>query len=256
MLWLINEGLFVVLALCAALLVIEFGFRLGRRQHASASEGLRSHLGTLQGAVLGLLALLLGFTFSMAVTRFEARKALVVEEANAIGTAALRSEFLPPDIHTSARQLLAGYAQARLDYFAAGVDAERVATALNTAQSLQDQLWSIAVANAVADPHSVPAAQFSASLNELFDLDERRRAALDNHVPELVIWLLMGVTFVALAMIAYGLAIVDRRRHGSTYLFALMIVLVLATILDLDRPRRGLVQVGQGSMERVLQSLN
>lgn len=253
--WQTNE-LLLILSTCALMaLAIELGCWLGRRHHGRASEAITGHINNLQSAILGLLALLLGFTFSMALARFDARKALVVDEANAIGTAALRAEFLPEPDRLEAHELLADYAASRLDFFRAGADPAAINQTYENTNAIQSALWAIATARAQAEPQSVPGSQFNSALNELFDLAEKRRAALDNHVPEAVITLLVVVTLVAFFLMAYSLALQDRRRHGATYLFALLIAFVLGVILDLDRPRRGFVQVSQASMERTLQSL-
>lgn len=253
--WHANEVLVVVITVALTALAIEVGFRLGRRQHGRTSEALTAHLGNLQSALLGLLALLLGFTFAMAIGRFDARKELVLAEANAIGTAALRADFLPEPDREEVRTLLRAYATSRLNFFKAGVDPVALERAYQDAETLQAGLWAIAVERAQAEPGSLPNSQFSAALNELIDLSEMRRAALENHVPELVVTLLIIVTLVAFGLIAYSLALNDSRRHVATYVFALMIAFVLAAVLDLDRPRRGWVQVSQASMERVLQDL-
>lgn len=254
--WHANEGLIAVTTVVLTALAIEFGFRLGRRHSGRASAALDAHLGNLQSALLGLLALLLGFTFAMAVGRFDTRKELVLAEANAIGTAALRADFLPAPDRDEARALLRAYATSRLDFFKAGVNANALEQSYQEAATLQAGLWSIAVERAQAEPGSLPNSQFAAALNELIDLSEMRRAALENHVPELVVTLLIIVTLVAFALIAYSLALNDPRRHAATYVFALMIAFVLTAVLDLDRPRRGWVQVSQASMERVLQDLS
>ena len=133
MIWTINEFLLLVLAFVILLIVLEVGFRLGRRGFDGADEDALDHVGMLQGSVLGLLALLLGFSFAMAVERFDLRKALVVDEANAIGTTALRAQYLPAPHNTQAMQLLREYVSVRLEFYSAGQDESRLAQALSRA---------------------------------------------------------------------------------------------------------------------------
>ena len=90
-----SETLIAVVLFALLLLCVEVGFRLGRRAKASFDEPTKTQIGTIQGAILGLLGLLLGFSFAMAASRFEVRKQLVIDEAYAIGTAALRGAATP-----------------------------------------------------------------------------------------------------------------------------------------------------------------
>ena len=154
----------------------------------------RNHVEALQSAVLVLLALLLGFTFAMAVSRFDTRKGLVLEEANAIGTTSLRAQFLSEPQRSEALALLRQYVSARLDFYGAGIDQVRLEAASAAAQGIMNRLWALAVTAAAADPRSVPTGLFAQSLNDLIDANEKRRVALDNHVPEAVVYLLLLVS--------------------------------------------------------------
>ena len=255
MIWTINELLLLVLAFAVLMVVLEFGFRMGLRASATSDEFVRDHVSLLQGSVLGLLALLLGFTFAMAVERYDLRKALVLEEANAIGTTALRAAHLPPPHDEQARLLLHQYVSARLEFYASGLDVERLARAQDSAAELQKKLWALTVTLAQEQPRSVPVGLFIETLNDLIDDSEKRTAALDNRVPGAVIVLLFAVAGVAMSLIAYHCGLAGHRRLGLNALFALLIAVVITIILDIDRPRSGLVHVSQGSMERLRDSL-
>lgn len=251
MLWSISEFTLIVVVLGMFFLVAEMGFQLGRRRWAEADERLKGHIGALQAALLGLLALLLGFTFAMAVTRFDTRKALVLEEANAIGTTVLRARLLPPPHQQEMGTLLRAYVDARLAFYDAGIDRVRLEAAHTTTTRLQEQLWLVAVALAAQDPYALPVGLFVQALNEVIDLHEKRRQALDNHVPETVLVLLVGVAVAALGFLGYSFGLDRTRRFWSSALVSVLIALVLALILDLDRPRRGLITVSQESMVRL-----
>jgi len=250
MLWRTNLLVLFIACYVCFLAVMEVGFRLGRRQHELSDDATVSHVGALQNALLGLLALLLGFTFAMAVTRFEARKVLVVEEANAIGTTFLRSQYLPELRRQAIARLLKEYVAARLAFNEMRDERVRVAAEATTSR-MQRELWSHAAEVAMQQPTSEPVGLFIHSLNQAIDKREEIRAARDNHVPESVLWLLVGVTAVALAFVGYGSGLTGRRRFVLNAVFALLIALVLTIILDLDRPREGLIRVSQASMIRV-----
>lgn len=251
LLWEFNEFALLVFFVVVLATFAETGYRLGRRRDNPEDASALSHIGALQAALLGLLALLLGFTFSMAVSRFDTRKALVLEEANVIGTAQLRSMLLPSPFREDTGAILNQYIEARLAFHDAGNDTTAIARADATANQLQVRLWSAARTLAEQDPRSAPVALFIESLNDVFDAQEKRRTALENHVPVSVIYLLVMVSGIALSFVAYSGAMGTRRRHGSTWLFGLLVALVLTIIIDIDRPRRGLIQIGQEPMLRL-----
>ena len=104
----------------------EVGFRLGRWKRPKVDEDARSQIITIQGAMLGLLALLLGFTFSMAMSRFEVRKQQVLDESNAIGTTYLRAQLMPEPPRKEVSDLLRRYVEVRLQFYQAGIDGARI----------------------------------------------------------------------------------------------------------------------------------
>jgi hypothetical protein len=252
----VNEMLLLLFLMGAFVLCLEVGFRLGLRMQARADEGNRAHINSLQAALLGLLALLLGFTFAMAVSRFDTRRSLVLAEGNAIGTAALRASLLPPPERMPFLGGLRDYVDARLMFYDAGTDKERISASMSRTSTVQIELWRIATAAANGEPDSIPLGLVLQSLNQLFDLAEERRVALENRVPESVLYLLFAVTLGALGFIGYGSGLSGRRFHVSTAVFAVLISLVLMTIIDFDRPREGLIRISQQSLLRVQAQFN
>jgi hypothetical protein len=180
----------------------------------------------------------------------------VLEEANAIGTTYLRSQFLPPKPRGSVTLLLRSYVAARLAFHAAGVDPVRLEAANAEASGIERQLWSFAVEAAVQNPTSVPTGLFVESLNAVIDLHEKRLVAFENRVPEPVLYVLLVVSMVAFALLGYGCGLRQDRRLVLHAIFALLIVFVLTTILDMDRPRRGLITVPQESLLRLQATLD
>jgi hypothetical protein len=140
--------------------------------------------------------LLLGFTLTLAVPRFNERRSLVIEEADAIETTYLRAATLPQPYNTHARQCLLQYVDARLRLDAAGLEADRLAQASRQAKQIQEELWEDVTELTKTDRSAVMASYMS-SLNELIDLDDRRLSALENRIP-LTIWLMI----VSVALIA------------------------------------------------------
>ncbi|HEY1461687.1 MAG TPA: hypothetical protein VGH59_16725 [Casimicrobiaceae bacterium] len=255
MLWNVDEGLLFLAAIIAFIAAIEIAFRLGRRHSPKSDDVLRSHVGGLQAALLGLLALLLGFNFAMAVARFDARKVLLQEEVSAINTTYLRAQLLAPREREEVTGLLKTYVDTRVDFMNAVVDNARIDTAIAASVRIETQLWGIAGRLVEQGASAVSTGLFIQSVNEMINVNEKRRAALDNHVPETVLQLLCVVALVALGFIAYAYGLSGRPRHGSILIFAVLISVVLTIIIDLDRPRRGLIRVSDEGMVRLQETL-
>ena len=248
MLFDLSESVIVAIVLVAFFLAIEAGYRLGMRRRYAGDQQAHAHVYALQGALLGLLALLLGFTFSMSVSRFDARKDLVLAEANAIGTAYLRAQLLEGMERKELSALLRAYVDARIAADNLDFDQLRAAESEAASLRLQEQLWSVAIVQAGRAPNAAVTHILAESLNEVIDLYARRQQAMQNRVPEVVLYLLFAVAGTALGFIGHACGLSGRRRFLSTAVVAVLIALVLAVILDLDRPHRGLIQVGQESM--------
>jgi hypothetical protein len=251
----VSLWLIAVVMLGILVLVTEAGFRGARNVRTRLDETAKSQIGIISGAVLGLLALLLGFTFAMAQGRFELRQRLVLEESNDIRTAYLRTRLLPEPNRTEAADLLRSYVAARMDFYRAGADRERVEEAQNRTNQLQEQLWSNAVSAVAKDDREVTTGLFIESLKDVFDSRAKRFAAMDNHVPESVLLLLFIVALVAALSVGYGCGLGAHRHLFSTTMMTLLIVLVITEIIDLDRPRRGLIRVSQASMIHLQESM-
>lgn len=250
------DGLLLSLTLLVMLLIATAaGFRLGSRNASVTDEVSRSQYSNIQGAVLGLLALLLAFTFAMTVSRFDIRKNLVLEEADAIGTAFLRSQLLPVPYNAEVPILLRHYVDVRLEFYNAGIDKKRLNAATEQTDLLHKQLWSQANAAAKVDTRAVTTGLFIQSLNEMIDLHEKRFTAMRNHVPESVILLLFIVATLSLGLTGYGFGLAGKRHFFVTTTVAILIVAVIYLIIDLDRPRRGLIKVSQQSMIDIQESM-
>jgi prepilin signal peptidase PulO-like enzyme (type II secretory pathway) len=246
------QCIFLALMLAAT----EIGFRLGIRIEASTPADTKSQISTVEAAVLGVLALLLGFTMSMAVSRFEVRKQLVLDEANAINTSYLRSQLLPAPEGAAIASLLRQYVSVRVQYgTAAGNDLARLESLKEQTSLLQKEFWALAVAYAQRDPNEVKAGSMVQSLNEAIDLAAARWMALKNHVPASVIYVNAVVSLLSVFLVGYTFGVNGRRNILSMCVLALSITLVLAVIIDLDRPRSGFIRASQQPMIDLLNQL-
>jgi hypothetical protein len=249
----LNLGVILIGTLLIFLLSFFIGYWAGRKFRKEGEQD--SQINTIQAAILGLLGLLLAFTFSMAAARYENRRGLVLQESNAIGTAYLRAQMLPEPHRIQVTGLLRDYVDTRLAFYDAGVDPIKLQQAIDKTVKLQDQLWQQAIAVSAIDPRSVPTGLFIQSLNEVIDLHSARLAAMKNRVPEVVIDLIFLASVVTLGLIGYTLGMVQQRSLIPALLSLVLIVIIIGVIIDLDRPRRGLIRVSQESMVQLQQSI-
>jgi hypothetical protein len=242
-LWGILLLLFLIMGLAR-----ELGAWARRREgQVARKEGGATDEGYILTAVLGLLALLVAFSFGMALNRYEARRELVVTEANALGTAYLRTAIL--DDPAKLRRLMLLYAQARLAYGQVGGGAAKTArAAAHEADQLRPQIWAEAVRQ-IAPSRETPLAGFVLSpLDAAFDAASERKAELQARMP-LVVLVTLCVYFVAAAaVLGYASARAEARHRVASFALFGLFTLALGVILDLDRPRGGLIDLPQGAM--------
>jgi hypothetical protein len=227
-------------------LFIEIGFQIGKRFIGKLNETAKNHIAGIQASIVGILALLLGFTFSLALQRYDTRSQAVVDESNAIGTAWLRTRLLAPESREQVKPLLRDYIDLRVR--ASKVDlahgAERSEVLAATNQKMAE-LWSFTSDAARAEPNPVTTGLFVQSLNEMFDSYGSRDAAVRRHVPEVVLFLLYGTFLMAGSVIGTVAGSSGHRASFATYIMIALVVLLVFIIIDLDRPRRGLIEVDQ-----------
>ena len=240
--WLYRLDMAVLFPLTTLLLIVaaEAGSYLGRRTRRGGRDA--SVFGTLTGAVLGLVGLLLAFSFSLALSRFDAQRAQVLQEANAIGTAANYAQMLPDAQRRPVLAKLRDYTALRVDLGAPQFP-EHFAAGIARSTELQAGLWQLADAATAAEPQSLPVYRFVAALNELTNIHEARVTALRYRVPSEVLLALLGVAMVGLGFAGYNSAAAGSRFPGATVVMSITIAALLMVIMDLDRPNSGLIRI-------------
>src|SRR6476620_10265012 len=229
------------------------GVFLGRRVR-HLSDDLKEPFGVLQAALLGVVGLQLAFGLSLAVTRYEDRRTNVVTEANAIGTTYLRAQTLAEPMRSRSLGLLSQYTRdaVRISDEVPGsggaVDARRHEGAI------QNRLWSLAGDALDTSPVASAPRLYVESLNEMFDGETARVAALSNRVPTAVLVLEVLGSALALGLLAAYLAIVGRGVFAVLLAAGLVSFLLLVTA-DLDRPTRGMIQVPDTVLKNQLASM-
>ena len=238
----------------APVVASEVGFVLGRRRKSDVDPDGRSRISMVEGALPGLLGLLLGFTSGSSVGRFDLRQDLVVKEANALGTVVLRGDFLQPPVQSEDRAKLREHAELRLEFVQAGLDAEKPVAESGKPGRLQSKLRERARDEARKRPTPI-AASLVAARNDLFDPGETRLAALNNTVPAGVRLVLYFVAALTVGSLGYGSDLTGRRLVLSVSFVSALMAVILTLLVDLGYPRHGLIRLSQESMIRVRESL-
>ena len=247
-LWAVYVGTVVVV-----LVVAEIGFRIGIwLQRRDPESGKTPLTGAVVGGMLGLMAFLMALSIGIVINQHNSRKALVVTEANAIGTAFLRADFLGEPGQTSSRELLQEYTEVRL---AAAEDPTLYESTVNRSEEIHGDLWSIAVENAGQRQESEIMALFVESINEVIDVHTLWLAALDLRLPRLLGVVLYAATILSFLLVGVSSSADGKRDPFTILLFALAFVAVLMIIVDLDRPQQGLLTVSQTALTDLLQQM-
>jgi hypothetical protein len=244
-LWLILLGLLV--AMTASW---EVGQWVGAHARLGTDDDARTHATGLHAAILGLLALLLGFTFSMSAQRFEATRDVIAGESAAIEAAYLRSDLAPEPQRGVLQALFRRYVDTRIGFYAAGTDVRKRRTVEQVTRSMHEEMWAQAMAVAAATPTSTTALLVE-SVNQVIDFHAKRLHARRNHVPSTIIWLLILMAVASTGLTGYVAGYGNRRHVVPTVIVLALIASVIVVIIDLDRPMRGLIQGGDESMFEV-----
>ena len=246
-----------MVSLAAILAACEIGHVLGVRTKTPGGHDVSA----LADAVLGLLALMIAFTFAIALSRYEARRDAVVKEANAIGTTVLRARLLPPAqssdvlrlLKEDVLRLLKEYVQIRLNIEGSNSAAD-VDAAIARSTEIQEAIWQQARALAAKDPGMVPTGLFIQALNEMIDSQGIRLAAIRARIPNFVLTTLYAMAILASALAGYASGLLTRLRL-PVYVAGTLITAMIFLIQDLDRPGAGFIESSQQAMTDLANSM-
>jgi hypothetical protein len=235
--------LFLCIVLCIAMIFLQVaGHGLARREVARSPERRARGLGAVEGAVFGLLTLLLGFSFSGAITRFEMRKQLIIAEAVNLGSTYQWVDVLNEPHRTSVQEKMRSYVDERIKIYQT-LDRPEQQQHQQEADRLQAEIWAIAIKAGREQGNGAATTHLLASLNDTFDLATERSAALRWHSPILIFVLLfvlaMGCAFLA----GYSLAGEPQRHWMAMLAFSLLTSLTIYFIIDIEYPRLGMIRV-------------
>jgi len=240
-----------ILTVVVLMLAFEAGYRSGVAIQKRRPDQAETGVGTMVGASLAFLGFLLAFIIGIAVNIFNERRALVVGEANAIGTASLRAEYLDEPFSTESRELLREYVDIRL----AALDQDKLETSIARSEEIHQELWSQAITLAKANPTPTTALYIS-SLNEVIDIhSERYNISLEVRVPPAILLGLYLVAVLSMMLIGMQGSYAGKRNIIAPLLMILILSLVFILITDLERSHQGLMQISQHPLIALQQQL-
>jgi cytochrome bd-type quinol oxidase subunit 2 len=233
----------IVILLFITMVVIHWiGYRVRiietKRNKALSNEVI----GSIVASLLGLLALLLSFTFNMASTRYDSRRMVILEEANTIRTAILRADLYPDSIKNDIKPDLKEYLESRIYYYTSVVDTFDIDAANKEATKIHHKIWKKVIHDAQNEAHIVRSQQMIPALNDMINMVSKRDAIKNATVPNPVYWLLFVIIFCASFTIGYS-NIGKQKNHVLAAIFSVTVMLTVYLILNLDRPRRGITNI-------------
>ena len=246
-------AVFALLLATGIIVLLEVGRRIGARRLAEEGETAAKGFGAIETAVFALLGLILAFSFSGALARFDARRHLVVAEANDIGTAFLRIDLLPTDAQAPMRDLFRRYLESRIETYRKLPDMEAAQAELARSLKLQSEIWSLAVSSSQKSATPQAMMVLLPALNAMIDITTTRTEAAILHSPP-IIWVMLGTLTFACALFAgYDMAARKHLNLLHSVAFAVVLAVTVYVIIDLEYPRMGLFQMSDS--DRVLVQL-
>jgi len=253
--YLIDHRLLAIVMVAVLLAACEIGYRLGLRR-VDVPDSKRTLISGIGGAMFGLLGLLLGFALAMAISRWDVRRDVIIQEANAIGTLSLRAVLLEEPLRGQLQEAMRAYTEARVVLGGSRDQPDVLGKALNDSEDLHVVIWSVVErANQPNTSNAILTSQIN-SANQVIDLHELRLSSLQNHLPATLFYMLVSLGAVSVGFIAWGFgAASSHRGRAPPILLAILIAAVLLLIMDVNRPQRGIIEVGVAPLERAAESI-
>ncbi len=242
-----TSSLEIVLLLFISMLIVYFlGFKLKKILVKKGYADSDTEIGPLEGSLLALFAFFLGFTFNLAANRYDARRQVIIAEANNIGTAILRADLYPDSSRQTMRSHFKNYVEYRLDYFNAGIDEKKISVALLNAQKEADTIWNMSTALAQNIKYTDATRLMIPALNAMNDSVTTRDATKNATVPESILWVLFSLGIFSALIIGYSTKS-QKVNYITGIIFITMISVSFYMIIDLDRPRRGIINLEESN---------
>ncbi len=225
-------------------------------RHGKDEDGRgEAAFGLGQAAIFGLIALILGFSFAFAAERFEASRALIVDEAVAIGKVNAHADFLPAALQKRFRATLVSYTRARLDAYADTADEHAEGEAAVRSEAIHGRLWAMATGAARSDPHNLLSTMLVESVDEAGDITAKQTAALNNHVPGVIVALVLLASIAGAVLLGLTFGRAKCPNAALSIIFCLICAATVFTIVDLDDGRRGFIRLDVTPLQDILNDI-
>lgn len=239
--------LFALLLLFGMLALLETGRRFGIKRQPRESEGERSGLGTVEGAVFALFGLMVAFTFSGAATRFNEKRMLIAEEVNCIETADLRLHLLPHESQPALQELFRQYVDSRLETYRRLPDMKSAEMEMAKSKRIQEEVWTEAIAaTRLPDAHPSAGLLLIPALNNMIDISTTRTMALQIHPPRIIYALLFCLGLICSLLAGFRMSNGRHRSWLHILGFTVLTVIIIYVMLDVEYPRAGLIRLESG----------
>jgi len=231
------------------LTAVWLGYKIGLKK--TKTENKNSEISS---SLLGLLALILGFTFAMSGSRYENRKNNLIDEANCIGTAVLRSDIYPDSLKNEFKKDFESYLNSRRDYYLLENDEQKLTASLKQSAVASGKLWNRAAFYAKDKDYFIQSNMMLPALNAMFDSASKSNMVLNSKVPETIVYLMLAFSIIISFFIGYNSGLEKKINTKFITGFCFLICIVIFITLDLDRPRRGLIKLD--TEIKIMQKLN
>lgn len=233
------DALYIAIILFFSMLTaIWIGYKIGLKKTKTDNKNSE-----ISSSLLGLLALILGFTFAMAGSRYENRKNNLIDEANCIGTAILRSDIYPDSLKNEFKKDFEAYLNSRRDYYLLDNDEVKLTASLKQSAVASERLWNRATFFAKDKNYFIQSNMMIPALNQMFDSASTSNMVLNSKVPETIVYLLLAFSVIISFFIGYNSGLEKKINTKFITGFCFLICIVIFITLDLDRPRRGLIKL-------------
>lgn len=246
---------YFIAVLPLSLIALGGGYLYAARSRRMHGDKAGWAFGLGQAAIFALIALILGFSFAFAAGRYEARRGLVVTEADAIRTTFLRAAFLPAGESAPFRRELIDYTRVRLETYDEVEDPKAEKLAIDKGKSIQGELWTSATTAVLRDPRSTLFADLARSVVETINASEDQAAALSNHVPRAIIFIIILCTIVGAFLFGLTFGYAKEPHALLAAIFCLLFAAVVFTIIDLDHPQGGFIAVDVAPLHTLLDDM-
>ncbi len=244
------DAVYIVIILFFSMLAaVWIGYKMASKNSETSTMGSE-----LLSPLLGLLALLMAFTFGMSNSRYDDRKNNLIDEANCIGTALLRADIYPDSLKMEFKKDFKTYLDSRRDFYTLGNDEPKINASLKKSAEMSDKLWNRASFYAKDKDYFIQSNMMLPALNDMFDSAFKSNVVFNSKVPETIVYLLMIFSVVISMYIGYKSGLEKKIERNFILGFCLLICVVIFITLDLDRSRRGLIKID--TEIEIMQKLN